>query len=76
MNSIIILGGVGAPLVMGGVVQTAATHLAGYDHGFVILGCLLLVGSLIGMIFIHPEADRQKLARHAVAAGAVEASRL
>ncbi|MGD9881457.1 MAG: hypothetical protein AB7U95_15115 [Reyranella sp.] len=40
VNSIIILGGVGAPLVMGGVVQTAATHLAGYDHGFVILGCL------------------------------------
>jgi len=65
VNSIITLGGVAAPLVMGGVVQTAATRLAGYDRGFVILGCLLIAGGLIGMIFIRPEADRQRLARRA-----------
>jgi predicted MFS family arabinose efflux permease len=67
VNSIITLGGVAAPLVMGSVVQTAATRLAGYDQGFVILGGLLIAGSVIGMIFIQPEADRQRLARHAIA---------
>ncbi|MFO1160446.1 MAG: MFS transporter [Reyranellaceae bacterium] len=65
VNSIITLGGVAAPLVMGSVVQTTATRLAGYDLGFVILGGLLVVGSLIGLVFIRPEADRQALARRA-----------
>ncbi|MFO1084995.1 MAG: MFS transporter [Reyranellaceae bacterium] len=75
VNSIITLGGVAAPLVMGSVVQAAATRLEGYDRGFVILGCLLLAGSLIGMIFIRPEADRQRLANHAIAAGTMRPSR-
>jgi predicted MFS family arabinose efflux permease len=76
VNSIITLGGVAAPLVMGGVVQAAATRLAGYDRGFVILGVLLVAGSVIGMIFIRPEADRQRLTRHAIAAATVKKGQL
>ncbi len=70
VTSIITLGGVVAPLAMGVVVQNAATRLAGYDRGFTILGGLLLVGGLIGLLFIRPEADRERLARAAAASGA------
>ncbi len=62
VTSVITLGGVIAPFAMGVVVQDAATRLAGYDRGFAILGGLLLVGGLIGLLFIRPEADRRRLA--------------
>ena len=62
VTSVITLGGVIAPFAMGVVVQDAATRLAGYDRGFAILGGLLLVGGLIGLLFIRPEADRKRLA--------------
>jgi len=62
VTSIVTLGGVIAPFVMGMIVQDGATRLAGYDRGFTILGGLLLVGGLIGLLFIRPEADRQRLA--------------
>jgi MFS transporter, ACS family, D-galactonate transporter len=40
--------------------------LMGYEKGFTILGGLLLVGGLIGLLFIRPEADRRRLAMRAV----------
>jgi len=46
--------------------------MLGYEEGFVVLGMLLVAGGIIGMLFIHPEIDRQTLARHAVAAAAVQ----
>jgi len=60
-TSVITLGGVIAPLAMGVVVQEGATRLAGYDRGFTLLGGLLLVGGMIGLLFIRPEADRKRL---------------
>ena len=62
VTSIVTLGGVIAPFAMGVIVQDGATRLAGYDRGFTILGGLLLVGGLIGLLFIRPEADRKRLA--------------
>ncbi len=62
VTSVITLGGVVAPFAMGVVVQDAATRLAGYDHGFMLLGGLLLVGGLVGLFFIRPESDRDRLA--------------
>jgi MFS family permease len=61
VNSVMTLGGVAAPLVMGLVLQNAPTRLDGYDRGFLILGVLLTVGGLIGALFIRPEADRRRL---------------
>src|SRR6202040_1024422 len=46
-----------APYVMGSVVETAATPLAGFNTGFMICGVVMLVGGLIGMALIRPERD-------------------
>ena len=69
VNSVVTLAGVIAPFAMGSVIQNAATPLAGYEKGYVVFGILLLAGGLIGLIFIRPEIDRARLARHAVPAG-------
>lgn len=61
VNSIMTLGGVAAPVVMGSVLQNAATRLGGYDRGFLILGFLLIAGGVIGVLFIRPETDRRRL---------------
>ena len=65
-SSIVTLAGVVAPFAMGAVIQHASTPMAGYERGYVILGSLLLVGGIIGLLFIRPEADRARLAAHAV----------
>ena len=65
-TSVVTAAGVIAPLAMGAVVQKAVTPLAGYEKGYAILGTLMLVGSVIGMLFIRPEADRQRLASRVV----------
>ena len=66
VNSIVTLAGVLAPLVMGSIIQHAATPLAGYERGYVILGALMVAGGVIGLLFIRPEADRKRLAARAV----------
>ena len=66
VNSIVTLAGVLAPLVMGSVIQNAATPTAGYERGYVILGILMIAGGVIGLLFIRPESDRKRLAVHAV----------
>ena len=66
-TSLVTLAGVVAPLAMGAVVQNATTPMLGYERGYVILGLLLLAGGVIGLLFIRPEADRKRLAAHAIA---------
>ena len=51
---------------MGSMIENAATPLAGYEQGYTILGVLLIAGGIIGLLFIRPEADRKRLAAHAV----------
>ena len=46
-----------APYVMGSVVETAATPLAGFNTGFMICGVIMLVGGLIGMALMRPERE-------------------
>ena len=72
VNSVMTFAGVIAPLAMGAVVQNAATQAAGYERGYLISGGLLLVGGLIGLLFIRPERDRLELARHALASPALQ----
>ncbi len=49
-----------APYVMGSVVQTATTPLAGFNAGFMICGIIMLVGGLIGMALIRPERETSR----------------
>ncbi len=65
-TSVVTFAGVLAPRIMGSIIQNAATPVAGYEKGYVILGCLLLAGGIIGLLFIRPEADRKRLAARAV----------
>jgi len=66
-TAISTLSGAFAPYIMGRLIQHAATPVEGYEFSFQILGVLLLAGGVIGLLFINPEADRKRLAVHAVA---------
>jgi ACS family D-galactonate transporter-like MFS transporter len=68
VNSVVTMAGALAPFVMGSMIQNAATPLEGYEQGYILLGGLMLAGGLIGAVFIRPEADRKRLAAHAVPA--------
>ncbi len=65
-TSFVTLAGVLSPLIMGSLIEGAATANGGYERGYVILGGLLLAGGIIGLLFIRPEADRKRLAMRAV----------
>jgi len=64
-NAIVSISGVFAPMAMGWLVGGSALRQAGYERGFVLLGFLLIVGGLIGALFVRPERDRQWLAKYA-----------
>jgi MFS transporter, ACS family, D-galactonate transporter len=49
-----------APYVMGSVLETATTPLAGFNTGFMICGVIMLVGGLIGVALIRPERERSQ----------------
>ena len=51
-----------APYVMGSVVETAATPLAGFNAGFMICGVIMLVGGIVGMALIRPEHEAMRWA--------------
>ncbi|HYD05795.1 MAG TPA: MFS transporter [Reyranella sp.] len=72
-TAIVTLSGAFAPFVMGWVIQHAATPLQGYELSFTILGILLVAGGIVGLLFIRPEADRKRLAAHAIAASSINA---
>ena len=69
------LAGIIAPFVMGKVIQDAATLVAGYEFGYLIMGCLMIAGGLIGFLFIRPEADRKRLALHMTTAPPIRTAR-
>ncbi|MFB7025798.1 MULTISPECIES: MFS transporter [unclassified Streptomyces] len=62
MVSCYSMGGVIAPLVLGGLVDGASDPLAGYRLGFAGLGALLLVAALVAMWLVRPERDVEAFA--------------
>ncbi len=55
------LSGTMAPLVMGYLVQHAATPLAGYQRGFMVSGSMLLGCGLLAMWLMAPAFDRARV---------------
>jgi MFS transporter, ACS family, D-galactonate transporter len=67
-NAIGTTAGLIAPYVMGSLVEKAATPLDGFNGGFVICGIIMLAGGLIGMMFIRPELEAQRIGHTGTAA--------
>ena len=62
LNSIASIAGVLAPAVTGSLIQNATGSTAsGYEHGFALSGALLVVGGIVGLIWVNPE---KSIARH------------
>jgi MFS family permease len=54
-----------APYVMGSVIESASTPLAGFNTGFFLCGLIMLAGGAIGMAMIDPEREMQRWLRPA-----------
>ena len=61
-NSIASLAGVFAPVLMGYLVQNANTAPSvGFEQGFAVSGALLMVGGLVGWLWVNPEKSIARL---------------
>jgi MFS family permease len=60
-NAVGTAAGIIAPFLMGSVIERAVTPAAGYDLGFAVCGGVTLVGGLIGLLFLRPEAEKVRL---------------
>ena len=54
--------GIIAPYLMGSVIEGAANAAEGYSLGFSICGAVTLVGGLVALVFLRPEAQRARFA--------------
>ncbi|TXS44311.1 MFS transporter [Streptomyces sp. t39] len=59
--AVFALGGVVSPLVLGRIVDSAATAKAGYENGWLVTAALLLVTGLLAACFMRPERDAERL---------------
>ncbi|MFT4438470.1 MFS transporter [Caballeronia sp. 15715] len=62
-NSIGTVAGLVAPAVMGFVISNAISPAKGFEHGFEILGELLLISGLVGLYLVNPEKSRKRFSR-------------
>ncbi|WP_405904136.1 MFS transporter [Streptomyces sp. NBC_00656] len=59
------LGGIVAPLLLGGLVDSAGTPADGYSRGFMVIGGLVIVGAVIAALTTDPERDARRLREYA-----------
>jgi MFS transporter, ACS family, D-galactonate transporter len=62
VNAVATSAGLVGPFIMGSMIQNAATKVVGYQNGFLVCGIIALFSGLIGMIFLRPEAERDRFA--------------
>ncbi|TAL94082.1 MAG: MFS transporter [Paraburkholderia sp.] len=60
-NSVATLAGFVAPALMGRFVGAAHSRAAGFEHGFLLLGSVLVVASVAAFWLIHPERSMRRL---------------
>ncbi|MEU2069701.1 hypothetical protein [Streptomyces anulatus] len=59
--AVFALGGVVSPLVLGWIVDSAASATIGYRNGWLVTAALLLVTGLLSALFMRPEKDARRL---------------
>ncbi|MCC8936392.1 MFS transporter [Bradyrhizobium ivorense] len=63
------ISGLLAPMVMGNVIQHAATPMAGYLSGFTINAAIMAGSGVIGLLLLWPNTERARLTGEAQPAG-------
>ncbi|WP_306318040.1 MULTISPECIES: MFS transporter [unclassified Streptomyces] len=61
LTCVYALGGILSPLVLGGMVDSAATVPAGYEHGWLLTSGLLVTGGILAAVFCRPERTAERL---------------
>ena len=64
-GAIYTLAGILAPLVMGNVLEGAATPMEGYMSGYKILAAVLIGAGLLGLLLLWPNTERARVTRPA-----------
>ncbi|MFJ2088991.1 MFS transporter [Streptomyces sp. NPDC087901] len=59
--AVFALGGVVSPLVLGRIVDSAATAPAGYENGWLVTAALLMITGILAALFMRPERDARRL---------------
>lgn len=84
-NAVASLGGLGAPVLMGWLIQRASgaaqstggelprIAAQGYEQGFFVGGLLLIAGGLIALMTMNPQRSARRLAAPEALAGAADA---
>jgi MFS family permease len=54
--------GILAPILMGSVIESAASAMEGYSFGFSICGGVTLVGGIIGLLYLRPGSQGARFA--------------
>ncbi|CAE6881373.1 MFS transporter [Paraburkholderia domus] len=57
------VAGIFAPALMGHLIGAANTTSAGYQHGFLLLSCILIPSGFLGIWLLNPEKSRCSLRR-------------
>jgi MFS family permease len=61
-SSVGTLAGLIAPALMGGIVQAnGGVPAIGYEHGFLMVGGMLLVSGALGLVLLNPEQTRERI---------------
>ncbi|MEU5974901.1 hypothetical protein [Streptomyces sp. NPDC047315] len=64
LSFVFSLAGGLAPWTVGTVVDAAATPAAGYRDGYLLSAGLLVVAAVVSLVWLRPERDAVRLARH------------
>lgn len=59
--AVFALGGVVSPLVLGRIVDSAATATSGYENGWLVTAVLLLFTGVLAALFMRPDRDAERL---------------
>ena len=65
-GAIFTLAGILAPLVMGSMIQRAATPIEGYMTGFTINAAIMVASGVLGLLLLWPNTERARLTASAV----------